>query len=144
MLPALPQVKPGAYAQTLQPAQFLFPLQEAPNWGQRFWQRLLQLNNVKRSRSGLWQANLLGFTTTNNVLLSPMSGWEQGEILLFFSFTIQVAPAIPSPEKPGGWAACFPGSGEYKREHHGNPQSVHDTATEQNFFKSRNKIRTLL
>lgn len=26
-----------------------------------------------------------GFRTTNNVLLSPESGWEQGEILLIFS-----------------------------------------------------------
>ena len=32
-----------------------------------------------------------GFRTTNNVLLSPESGWEQGEILLIFS---------PSP---AGW-----------------------------------------
>lgn len=49
--------------------------------------------------------------------------------LNFFSFSGRVAPTTPSSGKPGGWAACFPGSGEYKREHHGNPQSAHDTAT---------------
>lgn len=59
MLPALPQVETGVSAQTLQPAQFLSSLREAPNQGQRFWQRLFQLNNVKLSWSGLWQANLL-------------------------------------------------------------------------------------
>lgn len=59
MLSALPQVQTRVSAQTPQPAQFLSPLQEEPNQGQGFWQRRFQLNNVKLSRSGLWQANLL-------------------------------------------------------------------------------------
>lgn len=65
----------------------------------------------------------------------PSQGGSREKSSSCFSFPIQVAPAIPSPDKPGGWAACFPGSGEYKQEHHGNPQSVHDIATGTKLFQ---------
>lgn len=65
----------------------------------------------------------------------PRQGGSREKSSSFFSFPIHVAPAIPSPDKPGGWAACFPGSGEYKQGHHGNPQSVHDIATGTKLFQ---------
>ena len=58
----------------------------------------------------------------------PSQGGSGRNPLNFFSFSSRVAPATPASGKPGGWAACFPGSGEYEWERHGNPQSAQDTA----------------
>lgn len=50
----------------------------------------------------------------------------------------------PFSREAGGWAACFLGSGETNRSTMETPRVCATLQQEQNSFKSRNKIRTLL
>lgn len=67
-----------------------------------------------------------GFRTTNNVLLSPESGWEQGEILLIFSsFSSEwLLPPLLQGSQAGGQLA-FLAPGNTNGSAMESPQSAH-------------------
>lgn len=130
MLPALSQAALGFLLRHCSQQR------ETPSQSQRVWQRLRPWNNVKTKLQWVVAGKPPQALEQPTMYSCPTVRVGAGKNPFhFFSFPIRVAPAISSLEKPGGWAAHSPGSGEYKWKLHGNPQRVQDTAAGTKLFQ---------
>lgn len=135
MLPTLPQVKTGVSAQTLQPASFLSSARSTKS-GPTLLAKTISAEQCKTEPewvvAGKPPQALEQLTMCS---CPPSQGGSREKSSSFFLLPHSNGSCHPFSTEPGGWAACFPGFREYKQEHHGNPQSVHDTATGTKLFQ---------